>query len=132
MFDISKLATKETTTVPLRHPDTDEPLFADAEKKKPIQVTIYGSGSSTYRNALTAMQNRQLKRNKKQVSAEVLREETTELLVTCSVSADNFDYKGTPLTTKQAWTDLYNDPTLSWVREQVETAQGDVSAFLQS
>jgi hypothetical protein len=78
------------------------------------------------------MQNRQLKRNKKQMSAELIREESTELLVQTSVSADNFDYNGTPLTTKQAWTDLYNDVSLAWVREQVETAQGDISAFLES
>jgi len=132
MFNIASLSTKEQTVVHLRHPVTDELLYADEAKKKPIQVTVYGSGSSVYRNALTAMQNRQLKRNKKQMSAELIREESTELLVQTSVSADNFDYNGNPLTTKQAWTDLYNDVSLAWVREQVETVQGDISAFLES
>lgn len=133
MFDITSLSTKDTTTVHLRHPVTDAPLYADGDaKKKPMTITVYGPGSSTYRNAIIAMQNRQLKRNKKQMSAELIREEATELLVTCSVSADNFDYAGTPLTTKQAWTDMYNDAKVSWVRDQVEEAQGDISAFLQS
>lgn len=132
-FDISSLSAKDQTTVQLRHPVTDELLFADGDtKKKPVQITVYGPGSSTYRNAIAAMQNRQLKRNKKAMTAEMLREEATELLVTCSVGADNFDYKGTPLTTKQAWTDLYNDSALAWVREQVEANQGDLANFLQS
>ncbi len=132
MFDISALSTKDTTTIQLRHPVTDELIFADEAKKKPVQITVYGPGSSVYRNAITAMQNRQLKRNKKAMTAETLREEATELLVACSVSAENFDYKGVALTTKAAWTEMYNDSSIAWVREQVESAQGDVASFLQS
>lgn len=131
MFDISKFAAKESTTVHLRDPDTEELLYADKEKTKPLQITVYGTESATYRNGLLAMQNRQLKRSKKVMSAEVLREEATELLVSCSISADNFDYKGTPLTTKQAWTDLYEDVSLGFIRKQVEEAQADASNFLK-
>lgn len=131
-FNLSALSTKDQCVVHLRHPVTDELLYDGEDKKKPVQIIVNGPGSSAYRNAITAMQNRQLRRGKKQVSAEVLREEGVELLVACSVAAENLAYNGEAITDKETWTSLYSDPSLGWVRDQVDAAIGDVSNFLPS
>lgn len=131
-FNISSLAIKDTTKIQLRDPVTDELLFADEAKTQPIAINVYGPGSKIYRQALLNMQNRQLKRNKKGMSAELLREEATELLVAVSSSAENFDYNGEALTSKEVWTKLYDDTGLIWVRDQVEAGQGDLANFTKS
>jgi hypothetical protein len=130
MFNLDTLSLKDTVELQLRHPVTDELLFADEAKEKPVQIVIYGTSSKQYRNAVTAMQNRQLKRKQKTVSAEVMREESVELLVQCSEKAVNLSYKGKPVADADAFRELYSDPSFSWLKDQVDGALGDVSNFL--
>jgi hypothetical protein len=85
-FSLDSLALKDTTELQLRHPVTEELLWADKEQTKPVAIALYGPSSKQYRNAITAMQNRQLRRGKQKVSAETLREESVKLLVACSDS----------------------------------------------
>ena len=130
-FDLSSLATKDSVELHLRHPVTDELLYDDEAKKKPIQIILYGTSSKQYRNAITAMQNRQLKRGKKQATAESMREEGVELLVACSEKAVNLELrKGVPLDNDQAFRELYSDDSFGWLKDQVDSAVGDVSNFL--
>lgn len=131
MFNLDTLALKDTTELQLRHPVTDEPLFADKEQTKPVAISLFGTSSKQYRNAITAMQNRQLRRGKKAVSAETLREESISLLVACSDKAINLTYKGAPLDNEDAFRALYSDPAYSWLKDQVDTALGEVSNFLE-
>lgn len=132
MFDLSTLALKDTTTVQLRHPVTGELLFADAKKEKPVSVELYGTSSKQYRNAVTAMQNRQLKRTakKEKVSAEVMRDESIELLVACTASASNLSLNGKPISDEASVRGLLSDPAYSWVKDQIDEALGDTSNFL--
>lgn len=130
MFSLDSLSLKDTVELQLRHPVSDELLFADKEGKEPVAIVIYGTSSKQYRNAITAMQNRQLRRGKKAVSAEVLREESVSLLVACSEKAVNLTYKGAPVETEDAFRALYSDPAFSWLKDQVDAALGDVSNFL--
>lgn len=132
MFNIESLAVKETTDLQVRHPVTDEPLFADEDKKKPVAAVIYGTGSKQYRNAITAMQNRSLKRKGKQVSAEVMREEGIELLVACTDKILNMSYKDAPVDTDAALREFYSDPAFGWFKDQVDAGLGDVSNFLEA
>lgn len=131
-FSIDSLALKATTELQLRHPVTDEPLWADDEQTKPVAIALYGPSSKQYRNAITAMQNRQLHRgNKKKVNAETLREESVKLLVACSDSGVNLTAPGgAPLDNEEAFEALYSDPKFSWVKDQVDAALGDPSNFL--
>lgn len=131
MFNLDSLALKDTTELQLRHPVTEELLFADKEQTEPVAISLYGTSSKQYRNAITAMQNRQLKRGKKPVSAETLREESVALLVACSDKAINLTYKGAPLDNEEAFRSLYSDPAYSWLKDQVDSALGDVSNFLE-
>lgn len=131
MFNIEDLSLKsDAVPLQLRHPATDELLFADEEKKKPVSIYVYGKGSKEYRNAITALQNRQLKRNGKKVSAEVMREEGIEVLVACSEKAINFSYKGQSVNDAVAFRELYSDPKFDWLKEQVDAFVGEVSNFL--
>jgi hypothetical protein len=130
-FNLNKRSTIDVFSLQLRDPDTDELLFEDAEKKKPIIVEIYGPGSAAYKNAVLALQNRQLKRGKKVMTAELLREEGTELLATAIAgSSGNIEYNGEIVKTKEQWVELLSDSSLEWLRDQINTAQNDLSNFL--
>ena len=129
-FDLNTLAAKDTTEFHLRHPVTDEFLYADAEKKLPVMAVLYGPSSKQYRNQITAMQNRSLKRGKKVVSAEVLRDEGIELLVACSERIDNLTFNGKPVNTDSAFRELYADAAYDWLKSQIDAALGDAASFL--
>jgi len=133
MFDLTTLALKDTFDLQLRHPVSGEPLFADGEgKQKPVTITLYGTSSKQYRNAVTAMQNRQLKRTakKEKVSAEVMREEGIELLVACVAGAQNLGIGGSAVKDESGFRTVFSDPKLSWIKDQVDEALGDTSNFL--
>lgn len=127
MFSLDSLALKDTTQLQLRHPVSDEPLF---DGDKIVGIELYGTSSKQYRNAITAMQNRQLRRGKKQVNAETLKEESVSLLVACSASGVNLTYQDAALDNEDAFRALYSDPKFSWVKDQVDAALGDPSNFL--
>lgn len=131
MFNLDALALNDTFQLQLKHPVTDEPLFADKEETKPVAINIYGTSSKQYRNAIRQMQNRQLKRGKKTVSAEQMQEEGVALLVACSDKAINFQYKGQDVDSPEVFTELYSDAQFSWVKDAVDAALGDLSNFLE-
>lgn len=134
MFNLDTLSLKDTVSLQLRHPVTEELLFADKDggKTKPVEIELHGTSSKEYRNAITAMQNRALKRGKKQASAEVMKEEGIELLVACSAKASNLSYAGKPVADDAAFRTLYGDAKFSWLKEQVDAGLGDVSNFLSA
>lgn len=128
-FDISSLAKHDSATLQLRHPATDELLYADDAQTKPLEIELYGTSSKQYRKALMSMQNARLKRGKKVMSAEAISDESIDLLVTCSIKANNFEYKGKPVE-GETFRELYNDPSFNWLKDQVDEAIGDVQTFL--
>lgn len=132
-FDLSNLALKDTTTLHLLHPVTQDKLYADDEEKKPVTIELYGTSSKQYRNATNAMQNRQLARQRKKesIKADELREEAVKLLVACSASATNLAIDGEEVGNEASFRKLYSDPRFSWVKDQVDEALGDVSRFLE-
>lgn len=132
MFNLDTLALKDTVELQLKHPVSDEPLFADAKQEQPVTIILYGTSSKQYRNAVTAMQNRALRRGKKQATVEEMREESIKLLVACTEKAVNLSYKGAPLDNAEAFRELYSDASFSWLKDQVDTALGDVSNFLEA
>lgn len=132
MFNLDSLSLKDAVSLQLRHPVSDELLFADAAKTQPVEIELHGTSSKEYRGAVTSMQNRTLKRGKKQATAEVMREEGVELLVACSAKANNFSYQGKPVLDEATFRALYSDPSFSWLKEQVDAGLGDNSNFLQA
>lgn len=132
MFNLSTLALKDSVTLHLRHPATEELLYADAEQTKPVEIVLHGPASKPYRTAINAMQNRQLKRKGKQATAEGMREEGVELLVACSQRANNLGIDGEPLDNPEAFRKLYSKDEYSWVKTQVDEALGDVGNFIKA
>lgn len=132
MFNIESLALKDTTVVPLKHPVTDELLFADKEQEAPVQIHLYGTSSKQYRNVVAGMQARALKRGNKKLTVEEMKKEGIDLLVACSDKIDNLLYEKTPVDNPEAFRALYEDPRFSWLKDQVDAALGDISAFLEA
>ena len=130
MFNLDSLSLKDSVSYHVRHPVTDELLYGSDGLDNPVEIELYGTSSKTYRIAISAMQNRALKRGKKQATAENLKEEGIELLVACSVKANNLSYAGNPIKDEVAFRALYSDPAFSWLKDQVDAALGDNSNFL--
>jgi hypothetical protein len=128
-FNLNSLALRDTTALKLRHPVTDE-VLADDEGNEVI-VHLYGPASKQYRNTIAAMQNRAIKRGGKKATAQELRDEAINLLVACSDRIDNLEYNGKPVDTEAAFRTLYSDPSMEWIKGQVDAALGDVAAFLE-
>ena len=132
MFNLDTLATKDTFELHLKHPVTEELLYADTAQKEPVSIIIHGPSSSQYQNAVTAMQNRALKRQreKKILSAEQVKSEGIDLLVACSEGSTNLTYKQAPLDNPDAFKALYSDPQFAWIKDAVDTAVGEIANFL--
>lgn len=130
MFDINTLAAKDSVELQLRHPVSDEALFSG---DKPVQAVLWGTSSKVYRTAINAMQNRALKRGKKQASPEVMREEGVELLVACTQRFDQLSGPdGQALDNEDAIRALYKDDRFAWVKTQVDEALADVANFIKA
>lgn len=132
MFDISTLALSADHSLHLRHPVSGDKLYADKDEKEAVEVLLYGTASKQYRNAVSAMQTRQLRRNakKEKPSADVMNEEAVELLVACSAGSKNLSLDGKAVTSADDFRKLYSDPRYSWLRAQVDEALGEVGNFL--
>lgn len=133
-FDITKvsgLALKDTYELQLKNPATEELLFDD--EGKAVTITLYGKSSKQYRNAVTAMQNRELRRKfkKDSATAEQIQDESTGLLVACSATS-TLEIDGVAVNDKDSFKQLYTDARFSWIRDQVDEALGDQSNFLQA
>lgn len=134
-FNVKSLATAETGFVHLKHPVTDELLFDDAEMTQPVGIKVYSPGSKQYRVAITAMQNRALKRNadkRNKPTAEDMRAEGIDLLASISIEGVNIDYDGMPLDNKEAFRELYNDASLSWIKDAVDSYVGGLENFIKA
>lgn len=130
MFDLNTLAIKDSLDLHLKHPVTEELLYADAEKTQPVTITLWSTSSKPYRAAINAMQNRALKRGNKTQTAEQVRDEGTNLLAACSQSSKNLAYNGESVNDTETFRQLYNDDKFSWLKGQVDSALGDVSNFI--
>lgn len=130
-FNLKTLALKKDTfPLQLRSPLNDEPLVDDAGKK--VIINVFGTASKEYRDAMRAMQARQLKRPKgKTATVAEIHEEGVELLVAVSESAENLELDGQPVSSPASFRALYANPEYSWVREQVDAAVAEVANFLE-
>jgi hypothetical protein len=125
MFDISKLAAKDTFVLELSGPN-DEPL--KSEDGKALSINIYGPGSKPYARAQAVrtqrMVDRMGRKGKTKISPEEQVQENAEFLAACTVSFNNFDYKG-----GADFAAAYADASLGWMAEQVAAAIGDWKNF---
>ena len=129
-MDIRKFAVEETATIHLRD-GSDELMYADEAKKKPIQVVVYGPGSKTFAKAQTANNNRLMDRLKRkgktEKSAAEQAEETAGFLAACTKSSENLEYD--KLEGEALYKAVYADTSLGFIADQVNKHMGDWSNF---
>lgn len=100
-------------------------------EKLPVGVEVYGPGSTQYRNAQSAIATANIKRGKKGLTGDILRENETELLARTTAKFVNFDYNGAAAS-YETNIKFYDDLELAHFREQVVEQQGDFGTFLPS
>lgn len=127
MFDISKLAVKESTTIELDGPDGEALLD---EKGKRLSITIFGPGSKQYQKA-QGVRNRAIleavRKGAKKMKDQEQRELDAEFLASCTVSFNGFGYK--ELTGTEMFKAAYLDPAIGFIAEQVNKEIGDWENF---
>lgn len=124
---------KETTTLTLYHPATNEDLLnAD---KSPMTVTVHGPYSSRYKKALRAQQQDRMTTGRGRAKSATLSPEELEafseaLLIEC-IEDWQITLEGTKKLafTPESAAEVFKE--FPWVREQISAAMGDVGDFLE-
>lgn len=125
-FDISQLELADTATLEVKRPDGED-LLVNGD---PVTITLYGSGSKQHVAAkhkldnATQVKSIALIRGKVQKNlAEENLQMQAEFLAACTVSIQNL-----PI----APIDLYKNPKLSYITDQVSKFLGDAENFMPS
>ncbi len=128
-FNIKSQAVVDTAFLHLRDAVTDEKILD--ETGKPVGIELYGKASKQYRQALSELSRKALQRKNKPQSFETNVEDNVGILVSISKKAVNMDYEGKPIDSAAMFTTLYSDPTLYFVKDQVQEFLEDTAAFTQ-
>lgn len=135
MFDITTQAVDETTTIHVKSA-TGELLYADAARKLPVQIVIYGPGSAAFGVNESRQSARALKRlneNEGKFTAPAFEErvkETAEDLASITVAFNNFSYPPAgEAQGAQLFAAVYADTKLGFIVRQVQKTLADWSAF---
>lgn len=119
--DLSTLIAMETTKVELLHPATKKPLG--------MVVTLAGPAADTYQTAKLRL----VQENMGEANAEKISRKMVELLAACVVSWEGFVENGMPLVCdRETALRLLTTPGLYWLRDQLESALGDVARFIKA
>lgn len=119
--DLSTLLAKETTKVELLHPATKKPLG--------MVVTLAGPAADTYQTSRLKL----VQENMGQTDAEKISKKMVELLAACVLSWEGFIENGVPLAcTPENVMRLLTTPGYYWLKEQLESALGDVARFISA
>lgn len=135
-FNILSKQLSDTTTITLRDPATNEPMFADAAETLPLTIEVYGRSSKQYLTWLnkTVRKNakeKELNRGKDKIkTVDESIADTAEFLAAVSIKATNFDLAGVAIDSPETFKQLYSNPSVSWIGEQVTEALSDNANFL--
>ena len=136
-FDISKLAVEDTATLHLKGPD-GELLYADADRKKPLQIVLYGPGSDAYglvesRQSARALKRMQDSDGKLTVAPHEERaKEAAEDLAAITAGFENISYGADPaqkLEGQKLFIAVYADPKLGFIAKQARQFVADWGNF---
>lgn len=135
-FNILSKKLSDTTVITLRDPSDDSLMFADAEETQPLTIELYGRSSKQYRQWMARTlrkQEAEKAANRGKLKSKPLEEtlrENAEFLATVSIKATNFDMNGVAIDSEDMFVQLYSDPSLSWIGDQVSEALSENSNFL--
>jgi hypothetical protein len=134
-FDITVEAVDETTTIHVKNA-AGELLYADKERKLPLQIVLWGPGSDAFGIVESRQSARAVKRmqeNDGKVSVAPLedrRRDTAEDLAALTVRFVNFSYPPAGKAEGSAlFAALYADPKLGFIAKQVSQTVSDWGKF---
>lgn len=134
-MDIRKFSVSPTSRLHLRDAN-DELLYADADKKQPVAVNLFGPGSREYAKAKAAQNNRLVNKIKTKGKANQTPEEITaesaEFLAACTQSWENMGYGDEVLGDADLSAAIYSDRSLGFISDQVAAHLGSWSNFTKS
>lgn len=131
MADIRKFAVDPTKKLHLRDA-SDQLMYADEEKTKPMMVNLFGPASKQFAKAKAAQNNKivdRLKRKGKvEQSAEQNTAETAEFLAACTESWENVEHGSItePFAISMA---IYSDSEIGFIADQVSKELNEWSNF---
>lgn len=129
-MDIKKFAVEQTSRLHLRDA-SDELMYADEDKAKPIAVVLYGPGSKQHAKAQAVSANRMVdklkRRGKTDQSSEEKATESAEFLSACTKEWENMEYDG--LTGDALSKAVYSDTSIGFINDQVAKHIGDWANF---
>lgn len=127
-LNIKKSGVVETTKVHLVDAE-GEKLFD--EEGNAAQIELFGKASKQYKQALSALNRKNIERKGKPQPYSVNVEDSIEVLVAVTKAAYNFDMGDGPIDTPAKFKELYSDPTLFFIKETVQEALEDNANFTQ-
>lgn len=140
-FNLSTKKLLDTTFLHLRDPADDSLLYGtddkgNSDESKPCTIELYGRSSKQYRQWMSktlmkAEKEKEANRGKvKAKPLEVTLKENAQFLATVSIACKNIDLDGAEIDSEAMFIDLYSNPALSWIGEQVSEALSENSNFL--
>lgn len=134
-FDITTQAVEDTAVIHIKNAK-GELLYADADRKKPIEIVVYGPGSDAYGVVEARQSARTIKRmqdNDGKITVapyEDRLKETAEDLAAITIEFRNFAYPPAEGANGAAlFTAVYADPKLGFIAKQVTKFVGDWGNF---
>lgn len=135
-MDITKKAVAETSILHLRSAD-DVLLYDDGadgkpDHSKPVTIELYGPGSKPYNAAKSKAANKMLeklrRKSKVELTAEEQDEQQMEQLIACTIRFNHIEHPS-GATGENLFRAVYSDPTLGFIRDQVQAHIGDWGNF---
>ena len=127
MFDISKLAAKDTAIVELDGPDGEA---LENDKGERLSITVFVPGSKQFQQAQGVRHRAILdhvRKGGKKMKDDDQRELDADFLASCTASFNNFVYKD--MTGYDQFKSAYGDASIGFIAEQVNKAIGDWGNF---
>lgn len=126
MKKIQSIKFNDTATMTVTHPVTGDDL--EAADGGAQTVTVYGAQSSQFRTARNAGINASVNKRGKQVTAEKMETNATQLLADCTVSFNGVDFGDGPIDVKDA-KETYLEH--GWFKDQIDDFMGSNANFLE-
>lgn len=130
-MDIRKHALVPTTTIHLRD-GSDNPIYADEAKEKPVTIRVYGPGTKQFAAAEARNQRKMTeafgtRRGRKDLDQASLR---VDFLVAITIGSENLEYDGKE--GEELYRGIYSDPELRFIPDQVYEFVNETGNFTKS
>lgn len=131
MLDLNSLALQDFTTLQVRNPVTDLPLFADTENTKPVEIDIASKSSPQYKKQIAIWTKKVERKRDKKLDAEESRESGFDLLAAVCLRSRNLVVNGVEPKTFEDFREIIANPQFAWLKDQIDEVLGDYSLFIK-